>query len=227
MKAEIAKIRESFDEKMAENVQLRRDVTNLKADYEKLKKKVSDDALEIDRQNATIKKWSAQANQKQEELNKAVQNIKVLSQETKDQESFIEKLQEKYNRLCVENSQIKKVQDDYIKENANLWEQNKQIKSQLNEARGIIEGLNGELQITKEHLSTLLPENENLRLALNEFKAKLDQAIEDNKKLIEDHEVIIAQNSIKLQSSLDTCKQLKDEVGKFKAENEKLKVKQS
>lgn len=218
-------MKETFDEKMAESVQLRGDVASLKADCEKLKKKVIDDELEIGRQNAAIKKLNTQVNQRQEELNKAAQNTKVMGQEIKDQESFIEKLQENYNRLCVENSQIKNLQDNYVKENASLWEQNKETKSQLNEARGVVEGLNEELQITKEHLTTLLPENESLHLALNEFKAKLEQSIEENKRLVEDCGVMVAQNSIKMQSSLDACKQLKDEIGKFKAENEKLKVK--
>eukprot|EP00826_Nyctotherus_ovalis_P015572 TRINITY_DN1443_c0_g1_i4.p1 TRINITY_DN1443_c0_g1~~TRINITY_DN1443_c0_g1_i4.p1 ORF type:complete len:286 (+),score=72.35 TRINITY_DN1443_c0_g1_i4:1075-1932(+) len=209
---------------MAENIQLRRDATSLKAECEKLKKVVSDGALESGRQESAVKKLGAQLSQRQEEMNRMAQNAKVMSEEIKDQASYIEKMQENYNRLCMENSQLKKIQDDYMKESAEAWEQNKQLKSQLNETRGMLEGVNSELQMTKEHLDSVLPENENLRHVVDELKAKLDQAIDDNKKLVEEQDVIISQDSLKLQSSMDACKGLTEEVGRLRTDNEKLKV---
>eukprot|EP00826_Nyctotherus_ovalis_P015574 TRINITY_DN1443_c0_g1_i7.p1 TRINITY_DN1443_c0_g1~~TRINITY_DN1443_c0_g1_i7.p1 ORF type:complete len:338 (+),score=119.86 TRINITY_DN1443_c0_g1_i7:1075-2088(+) len=209
---------------MAENIQLRRDATSLKAECEKLKKVVSDGALESGRQESAVKKLGAQLSQRQEEMNRMAQNAKVMSEEIKDQASYIEKMQENYNRLCMENSQLKKIQDDYMKESAEAWEQNKQLKSQLNETRGMLEGVNSELQMTKEHLDSVLPENENLRHVVDELKAKLDQAIDDNKKLVEEQDVIISQDSLKLQSSMDACKGLTEEVGRLRTDNEKLKA---
>eukprot|EP00826_Nyctotherus_ovalis_P015569 TRINITY_DN1443_c0_g1_i12.p1 TRINITY_DN1443_c0_g1~~TRINITY_DN1443_c0_g1_i12.p1 ORF type:complete len:562 (+),score=146.57 TRINITY_DN1443_c0_g1_i12:204-1889(+) len=223
-KAELAKLKKQYDEKMAENIQLRRDATSLKAECEKLKKVVSDGALESGRQESAVKKLGAQLSQRQEEMNRMAQNAKVMSEEIKDQASYIEKMQENYNRLCMENSQLKKIQDDYMKESAEAWEQNKQLKSQLNETRGMLEGVNSELQMTKEHLDSVLPENENLRHVVDELKAKLDQAIDDNKKLVEEQDVIISQDSLKLQSSMDACKGLTEEVGRLRTDNEKLKV---
>jgi chromosome segregation ATPase len=209
---------------MGENIQLKRDVTTLRADCEKLKKVINDSNLEIEKQNSVNKKLNAQINQRQEELNKAMQNMKVMTEEIKDQTVYIGTIQDNYNRLCIENSQVKKMQNDYVRENAEVLEQNRQIKSQLNETRGVIEGLNEELQLTKEHLNTILSENENLHHTLNELKPKLDQSIDDNKRLVEDNEMAVAQNSIKLQTFLSTMKRLQDEVGKLKVENEKLKV---
>jgi len=207
-----------------ENVQLKRNVTSLKIDCEKLKKAIDDSNTEAEKQNAVIKKLNTQINQKQNELSKATQNVKVMSEEIKDQTANVGKIQDSYNRLRIENSQIRKVQDEYVKENTEILEKNKQIKSQLNEAKGIIDGLSEELELTKKHLNSVLPENENLHHILNDFKAKLDQSIDDNKKLVEDKEMITAQNSIKFQSSLSTIKKLQDEVGKLKVENERLKV---
>lgn len=211
---------------MAENVQLRRDATSSKAECERLKKSVSDGALESGRQEAAVRKLSAQLSQRQEEMNKMAQNAKVMGEEVKDQANYIERLQENYNRLCAENSQLKKMQDDYMKETAEAWEQNKQLKSQLNETRGMLEGVSSELQITKEHLDSVLPENENLRHVIDELKAKLEQAIDDNKKLVEEQDMIISQDSLKLQSSADACKSLREEVGRLKTDNERLKVRE-
>lgn len=209
---------------MAENVQLRRSATDLKADCEKQKRANSELAAEMDKLKLSLKKLTAQLNQRQDDINKLAQNSKVMDQEIKDQAGYIEKLHADNSRLCTENSQLKKLQDNSMKENAQLWEQNKGLKSQLNEARGAVEELSGEMQIHKQHVDELMPENENLRRYVDDLKGKLEMAIDDNKKLVQDAEVIKAQDSVKLQSSLDENRRLKDEVNKVKINNEKLKV---
>lgn len=209
---------------MSENVQLRRATTDLKAESEQQKKATNDLTTEADKLRMNLKKITTQFNQRQEDINKLIQNNKVMDQEIKDQTSYIEKIHAANDRMTAENSQLKKLQEDCMKENAQLWEQNKGLKSQLNEARGVVEELNNEIQINKGHLDSLMPENENLRHYADDIKQKLEQTIDDNKKLIQDQDVIRAQESIKLQSSMDESKRLKDEIIKYKKENEKLKV---
>lgn len=205
-------------------MQLRRSATELKAECEKHKRGNSDLATEIEKLRMSLKKATAQVTQRQEDLNKLVQNNKVMDQEIKDQTGYIEKLHAENNRLCAENSQLKKLHDDSMKENSQLWEQNKGLKSQLNEARGAVEELNGEMQMHKQHINDLMPENESLRRYADDLKTKLEQAIDDNKKLAQDNEVIKAQDSVRLQSSADENRRLKEEIGKLKINNEKLKV---
>lgn len=205
-------------------MQLRRNATELNAECERYKKSVNDLSTEMDKLKMNIKKLTAQLNQRQEDINKLTQNSKVMDQEIKDQTSYITKIHSDNDRLCTENSQLKKLHDDCMKENAQLWEQNKGLKSQLNETRGMVEMLNNEIQISKQHIESLIPENENLRRFADDLKRKLEQAVDDNKKLVQDQEIIKAQDSIKLQSSLEENKRLKDEIGKLKINNDKLRV---
>lgn len=232
LKAEMAKtkvnkvviVQSAFDEKMAENIQLRRDVIELKTECEKYKKISSDSAVESDKLNANIKKLMAQVKQRQEDINKLSQNTKVMEQETKDLENYMEKLKANNDRLVAENSQIKSMHDDYMKENSQLWEQNKGLKSQLNERNAIIEEQNNEIQMHKEQIDNLAPENDKLHQIADDLKRQLDQAFDDNKRIIDEGEVLRAQQSIKLQSTLDDNKKLKDDVSKLKMDNERLKV---
>lgn len=232
LKAEMAKtkvnkvmiVQAAFDEKMAENIQLRRDVIEVKTECEKYKKISNDSAVEFDKLNANIKKLMTQLKQKQEDISKLTQNTKVMEQEIKDQESYIEKLRSNNDRLGVENSQIKSMHDEYMKENSQLWGQNKELKSQLNEKNAIIDEQNSEIQIHKDQVDNLVPENDRLQQMADNLKRQLEQAFDDNKRIIDEGEVSRAQQSIKLQSTLDDNKKLKDDVNKLKMDNERLKV---
>lgn len=209
---------------MAENVQLRRNSTDLNAECERHKKSANDLVTEAEKLRMNIKKLSTQLNQRQEDINKLAQNNKVMDQEIKDQTNYISKIHSDNNRISAENSQLKKLHDDCMKENAQLWEQNKGLKSQLNEAKGMIEALNNDVQISKQHISELMPENDNLRQYADDLKRKLEQSIDDNKKVIQDYDVIKAQDSIKIQTCLEENRRLKEEVAKLKIDKEKLKV---
>jgi chromosome segregation ATPase len=209
---------------MAENVQLRRSATELNAECEKHKKTNDGLSSEADKLRMSVKKLSVQLNQKQEDINKLAQNNKVMDQEIKDQNSYIAKLHSDNNRISNENSQLKKLQDDYMKESAQLWEQNKGLKSQLNEARGMIEVLNNDIEVSKQHINDLMPENENLRQYVDELKRKLEQAMDDNRKVMQDYEVVKAQDTTKMQICVEENRRLKEEVGKLKVDKEKLKV---
>jgi len=209
---------------MAENIQQRREVIDLKTECEKYKKISNDSSMEIEKLNSNIKKLTTQVKQRQEDISKLSQNAKVIDQEIKDHKSYIEKIKTNNDRLCSENSQLKTLHDEYMKENAQLWEQNKSLKSQLNERNGIIEELNNGLQLHKDQIDNLAPANERMHHMVEDLKRQLDQAIDDYKKVAEEGEVLRAQQSIKLQSMFDENKKLKDDVNKLKLDNERQKV---
>ena len=217
-------VQAAFDEKMAENIQQRREVIDLKTECEKYKKISNDSAMEIEKLNSNIKKLTIQVKQRQEDISKLSQNAKVMDQEIKDHKSYIDKIKTNNDRLCSENSQLKTLHDEYMKENAQLWEQNKSLKSQLNERNGIIEELNNGLQLHKDQIDNLVPDNERMHQIMDDLKRQLEQATDDYKKVVEEGEVLRAQQSIKFQSMFEENKKLKDDVNKLKLDNERQKV---
>lgn len=217
-------IQGSFDEKMAENIQLRRDVIEFKTESENNKKIINDLTVESGKLNANTKKLTMQLKQGQDSLNKLAQNTKVMEQEIKDQTSYIDKLRSNNENLLAENSQLKGMHDNFTKESSQLWEQNKQLKSQLNETRGIIEELTNEVQIQKEHIDGLIPENDKLHHIVDELKREIEQSNENNRKIISDQDVAKAQQNIKFQSAIDETNRLKTEITKVKMDNERLRV---
>ena len=209
---------------MSETVKLRSDVTEYSSNCENYRKNISALSEEGSKLRGNIAKLTSQISVRQEEINKLTQNNRVMVQEIKDQKSYIEKLNLNADKLCTENSQLKKFYDDYAKENSKLWEQNKGLKSQLNEASGTIEELNNVIQVNQQQINNIMPENENLRHFVDDLKEKLDQSIEENKKIVQEQDVFKAQAAIKQQSSIDELKRLNDEIAKLKLENERLKV---
>ena len=61
--------------------------TDLKAECERQKKAYSDLSNETEKLTMNLKKITTQLNQRQEDINKLVQNNKVMDQEIKDQTS--------------------------------------------------------------------------------------------------------------------------------------------
>lgn len=209
---------------MTEGVKLRSDATELSSDCERYKKTINDLNDENEKLKANIRKLTGQLTQKQDETNKLIQNNKVLEQEIKDQTGYIDKINLNNEKLFAENSQLKKLYDDCVKETGTLWEENKGLKSHLNEAQGTIEELNNIVQANQQQINELLPENENLRHFNDDIKGKLSQTIEDNKKFIQDRDIMEAQNAIKVQASFEEVKRLNEEIMKLKTDNERLKV---
>lgn len=209
---------------MVENVKLRNDATDLSAEVERQRKTISDFTAECDKLKGSVKKLGLQLSQLQETASKLGQNNKMMEQEIKDQTNYIEKVHSNCDRLGSENTQLKKHHDEAMKENASLWEQNRTLKSQLNEAHGAIEELNNVIHGNQEQINGLIPENESLRQFTNEIQEKFYQVEEENKKLIQDQDILKAQNAIKLQGAIEESKRLSDELAKAKSDNEKLKV---
>ena len=223
-KTELNKAKAAYDEKMTENIQLGRNATELNAECERQKRITNELSCELDKLKLNMKKLSIQLNQRQEDINKLVQNNKAMDQEIKDQNNYINKLHTDNNRISNENSQLKKLQDDYMKENAQLWEENKGLKLKFNEAKGMIEVLNNDIELSKQHINALIPENDNIRQYADELKSKLEQVMDENKKMVQDYEVMKEQDAIKVQTCVKENKRLKEEVNKLKIDKEKLKV---
>lgn len=209
---------------MAENAQLRRSAAELSAECEKYKKTANDLSVETDKLRMGLKKLTVQFNQRQEDVGKLVQNNKVMDQEVKDQANYISKVHSDNSRLCAENSQLKRQQDDSTREKAQLWEQNRGLKSQLNEARGIIEMLSGEEQMNKQHRSELMRENDSLRQLAEELKRKLEESVENSGRAAQEYEMTRNRENVKVQSCLEESRRLKEEVAKLKVDKERLKV---
>eukprot|EP00826_Nyctotherus_ovalis_P023481 TRINITY_DN1803_c0_g1_i1.p1 TRINITY_DN1803_c0_g1~~TRINITY_DN1803_c0_g1_i1.p1 ORF type:complete len:235 (-),score=62.72 TRINITY_DN1803_c0_g1_i1:465-1169(-) len=209
---------------MAENMQVMRNIAELSDECEKHKKTANDLSVEADKLRMGMKKLTVQFNQRQEDVNKLLQNNKVMDQEIKDQANYISKVHSDNNRLCAENSQLKKLQDDCTRENAQLWEQNRGFKSQLNETKGIIEMLSGEEQVIKKHRDELMKENENLRQFVEELKRKLEESVENSGRVVQEYEMTRNHENKKMQNTLEENRRLKEEVAKLKVDKEKLKV---
>jgi len=223
-KKEIEKLKMNLSEKMNDNVKLRSNINELRTECEKARQVISNFELRADKDASNIKKLSTKLNQVQDEKNKLVNRGRVLEQELNDKEMYIEQLQINCERFCNENSQLKKVQDDTVKENIGLLEINRNLKSQFNESQGIAQQLNDEVKLLKSNLDSVCLDHEEQIKLNDEIRKQLNKALKDIKKIMNEHEIECEQLKTQLQSTMEEKESLRLEIIRMQRDNTNLKV---
>lgn len=209
---------------MNDNIKLRSDMNNLQTEYERVKQIMSNLELGAEKDAAAIKKLTTRLSQAQEDTAKLANRNKVLEQELSDKERYIERIQGNCDKFCNENSQLKRLQDDVVKENVDLLEVNRNLKSQLNEVQGSNQQLNDELELLKSNLDLASLDNEEQKKLNEDIKQQFNKALDDNRRLESERELECEQLKAKLQSELEEKDHLRLEIMKLQHENAKLKV---
>lgn len=209
------------EEKTQDNIQLRRSLSNIKADHEKVRKDLNDSALEIDKLKFNAKTQSMKL---QDEISKANQSNRSLDQELREKLSYIERVKANTERLNGENIKIRKLNDEQARENSNLREDNKKLKALLSEARAAFDKLNSEVKTLKPKANDLNPQNERLQKFNEDTMKRLSQALESNGKLLQSSEVVREECEEKVRGLASENKRLREEMHDLEVANTKLQV---
>jgi hypothetical protein len=73
--------------------------------------------------------------------------------------------------------------DEVNAENKKLWNDNRDIKAEFNNAKSQAEQLAREVQILRPQMEDIVPENEKLQRYADELKRKLNEVQEQNRRL--------------------------------------------
>ena len=160
----------------------------------------------------------------QEEMIKAKNYMTKLEQDNKSKAEYIEKLKVNYEKVSREHEKIGRLFNDQMGSNGNLWEENKELKIQMNNAKEIITELNDEVKKLKPQLERILPENEKLKYAIENAKQGINKLIQENSILRSDRDNIKSQLQRKLKDALDENDLLSNKVSRVTNDNELLNV---
>ena len=64
-----------------------------------------------------------------------------------------------------------------------LWADNKELRFELNEVKGVAEQLDQEVTLLRPEMEKMLPENERLQKSVTEIRRKFEETQEMNRKL--------------------------------------------
>ncbi len=107
MRKEVDKMKKVAEEKMADNVQLRRQLDDQKNDNSQLQKHADETKDLVEKLRRDGGKLAGQLRQRQEELDKSLQANKALTQENRDLTSYLDRYRNENERLTVEHDRIK------------------------------------------------------------------------------------------------------------------------
>jgi len=161
--------------KIQENAQLKRSLANLKTDLDKARKELNDSTLEIDKLKFNAK---TQSMRHQDEISKVNQTNRNLDQELKEKNSYIDRMKSNTERLNGENTKIRKLCDEQIKENTNLKEKNRKLKTLLNETsssygdtKNFKQKATELYKFGEDKMKVLFEENKKLKVEIQELQA--------------------------------------------------------
>lgn len=140
----------------------------------------------------------------------------------KEQPPSTEKFPLNSDKQTVEIIQTTKLNENQIKENANLKEQNRVMKAELEEAQVKIEQLRAELQHLKSTVKEVPPQNG--KFVSNDLNRKYNQTLNENYNLFQEQEKMKREYETKLNMLVEENKKQKSGIEQLKADNNKLNV---
>lgn len=203
---------------------MRKGIGAMKADYEALQNENEGVHIESGKMKGNLKALAMKFKQVQEELKKAAESNSVLTQENRGQASYMEELKINLDKMSVENGKLEKLYEEQVRNDKELWEQNKELKTHLNRARAMVDELNGEIQGMRSQLEVLEPDNERLKRVLEEVKRENEQLEQENRGVRHEWDMVKREFDSNWQGITRENTMLRSEVARLNTENEELNV---
>jgi len=207
-----------------ENNQLRTGIGAMKTDFDALQNQNETMRIESGKWKGNLKALAIKFKQLQEEHKKTSEKNAVLEQENRGQATYIEELKVSLDKMATENKKLERLYEEQIRNDKDLWEQNKELKMHLNKTRAITDELNDEVHGLRSQLEVLEPENDRLKRMLEEARQGLEQLEGENGRLRHEWDMTKRDFDGNWQGISRENMLLRNEMTRLKSENEELTV---